>query len=98
VLVNGDAAVYEMRRQPADRPVRRPPRERAFPVVTWTAWTVVGAIAGVLLLLLLGARELARVTVPEARRRRAMRVSLTLSAPLLVVFLLALADRFLTLS
>jgi hypothetical protein len=98
VLVNDDAAVYELRKQPTNWPVRKPPHERVFPVVTWTAWTVVGAVAGILLLLLLAVRELARVTVPTERRRRAMRLSLMAAAPLGVVFLVALADRFLTLS
>jgi O-antigen/teichoic acid export membrane protein len=98
VLVNADAAVYEMRKQPSDWPVRKPQPERVFPVVTWTAWTVVGAVAGIALLLLLAARELARVTVPTEQRRRGMRLSLAAAAPLMVVFLLALVDRFLTLS
>jgi hypothetical protein len=59
---------------------------------------VVGAVAGIALLLLLAARELARVTVPTEQRRRGMRLSLAAAAPLMVVFLLALVDRFLTLS
>jgi O-antigen/teichoic acid export membrane protein len=98
VLVNDDAAIYELRKQPSDWPVRAPQPERVFPVITWTAWTAVGAVAGLALLLLLGARELARVTVPPERRRRGMRLSLAMAAPLLVVFLVALVDRFLTLS
>ncbi|MFE2429951.1 lipopolysaccharide biosynthesis protein [Streptomyces sp. NPDC059373] len=98
VLVNDDAAIYELRKQPSDWPVRVPQPERVFPVITWTAWTVVGAVAGLALLLLLGARELARVTLPLERRRRGMRLSLLAAAPLLVLFLVALVDRFLTLS
>ncbi|MDX6350479.1 MAG: hypothetical protein QOF84_5269, partial [Streptomyces sp.] len=96
VLVNDDAAIYELRKQPTDWPVRVPQPERVFPVITWTAWTAVGAVAGLALLLLLGARELARVTLPLERRRRGMRLSLAVAAPLLVLFLVALVDRFLT--
>ncbi|MFF7215627.1 lipopolysaccharide biosynthesis protein [Streptomyces sp. NPDC008238] len=97
VLRDEDATLYELREQPADWPVPEPRPGRVFPVVTWNAWTAAGVLAGVALLVLLGARELARVTLPEARRRRGMRISLPAAAPLLLVFLAATVERFLTL-
>ncbi|MFE0632460.1 lipopolysaccharide biosynthesis protein [Streptomyces sp. NPDC058864] len=97
VLRDGDATLYELRDQPADWPVPEPRPGRVFPVVTWNAWTAAGVLAGVALLVLLGARELARATVPEARRRRGMRISLAAAVPLLLVFLAATVERFLTL-
>jgi hypothetical protein len=99
VVSNPDATVYEMRVQPVDWPVRKLPTGPTFPAMTWTpGWTVAGVLAGLSLLVLLGARELARVAVPEARRRRAMRVSLVLAVPLMGVFLASLIERFATLS
>lgn len=97
VVSNRDAVVYETRRQPADRPVRGPDTGRVFPVMTWTPRTAAGLVAGAALLVLLGARELARVLVPHRRRRRAMRLTLTLAVPLMVVFVVSVAERFLTL-
>jgi hypothetical protein len=99
VVSNPDATMYEMRRQPADWPVTKLRTGRAFPVMTWTSgWTAAGVFTGLSLLVLLGARELARVTVPEPRRRRAMRVSLALAVPVVVVFAGSLVERFSTLS
>lgn len=95
VLRNEDATLYELREQPTDWPEPRP--GRVFPVVTWNAWTAAGVLAGVALLVLLGARELARATVPEASRRRGMRISLLAAVPLLLVFMAATVVRFLTL-
>ncbi|MEU4094325.1 lipopolysaccharide biosynthesis protein [Streptomyces sp. NPDC026673] len=97
VLRDEDATLYELRRQPADWPVPEPRPGRVFPVVTWNAWTAAGVLAGVALLVLLGARELARATVPEVLRRRGMRISLLVAVPLLLVFLAATVVRFLTL-
>ncbi|MDX3075037.1 lipopolysaccharide biosynthesis protein [Streptomyces sp. MI02-7b] len=98
VVRNEDATVYALREQPAGWAAAQPRPGRVFPVVTWNTWTAAGVLAGVSLLVLLGARELVRVTVPEARRRRGMRWSLVAAAPLLLVFLAATAVRFLTLS
>ncbi|MFJ4986154.1 lipopolysaccharide biosynthesis protein [Streptomyces sp. NPDC088732] len=98
VVRNEDATVYELSEQPAGWEAPEPRPGRVFPVVTWNTWTAAGVLAGVSLLVLLGARELARVTLPEARRRRGMRWSLVAAAPLLLVFLAATAVRFLTLS
>ncbi|MDF3290407.1 lipopolysaccharide biosynthesis protein [Streptomyces silvisoli] len=97
VMSNPDAAVYQLAAPPKGT-VPRPVVGRVGPVVTWTRWTVVGAIAAVLLVVLLGAREVVRVVVPEYRRRRGMKVSFYLALPLLLVFLASLADRFATLS
>ncbi|MET9878069.1 lipopolysaccharide biosynthesis protein [Actinacidiphila glaucinigra] len=97
VLRDEDATLYELREQPTDWAVPEPRPGRVFPVVTWNAWTAAGVLAGVALLVLLGARELARVTVPEVLRRRGMRVSLLAAVPLLLVFLAATVVRFLTL-
>ncbi|MEU6342431.1 lipopolysaccharide biosynthesis protein [Streptomyces sp. NPDC046977] len=98
VVRNEDATVYELSEQPAGWEAPEPRPGRVFPVVTWNTWTAAGVLAGVSLLVLLGARELARVTLPEARRRRGMRWSLVAAAPLLLVFLAATVIRFLTLS
>ncbi len=97
VMSDPDAAVFELTAPPKGA-VPRPVVGRVGPVVTWTRWTVVGAIAAVLLLVLLGAREVVRVVVPEQRGRRGMKVSFWLALPLLVVFLACLVDRFATLS
>jgi O-antigen/teichoic acid export membrane protein len=98
VLRDGDATLYELREQPADWPVEKPRPGRVFPVVTWNGWTAAGVPAGVSLLVLLGARELARAAVPEVMRRRGMRISLLAAVPLVAVFLVATVVRFLTLS
>ncbi|MBY8884607.1 lipopolysaccharide biosynthesis protein [Streptomyces sp. PTM05] len=97
VMSNRDAAVFAMATPPAGA-VPQPAIGGIGPVVTWTPWTVVGAVAGVLLALVLAAREVARVLVPARRRMRAMSVSFRVSLVLLAVFLAALADRFVTLS
>lgn len=97
VMSDADAVVYTTA-APVAGPVPRAVVGRVGPVVTWTGWTVAGAVAAVALLLLLGAREFARVLVDEPRRRRGMRVTFYLALPLLAVFLAALVDRFATLS
>ncbi len=97
VLSDKDAAVYETA-TPVPGAVPRPVLGRVGPVVTWTPWTVGGAIAAVALLMLLAARELVRVLVEPERRRRTMRVTFYLALPLLAVFLFSLVDRFRTLS
>ncbi|GAA1887632.1 lipopolysaccharide biosynthesis protein [Streptantibioticus ferralitis] len=97
VMSNPDAAVYQLADPPAGT-VPRPVVGKVGPVVTWTPWTVVGSIAAALLMVLLGAREVVRVLVPEGRRRRGMKVSFYLALPLLAVFLASLVDRFTTLS
>ena len=97
VLSGKDAALYRTTAAAAG-PVPQPTVGGAGPVVTWTWPTVLGAVAGVALLLLLCGRELARVLVDEERRRAGMRLSFRLALPLLAVFLAALVERFATLS
>ncbi len=96
-LTNRDAVVYRLTIEPPG-PAPQPVVGRVGPVITWTPWTVSGAVAAVLAVVLLAARELGRVLVPRQRRQRWMRLSLTLSVPLLAVVLIALVDRFATLS
>jgi hypothetical protein len=95
VMSDRDATVYQLSSPPTG-PVPRPVTGRNGPVITWTPWTIAGMIAALTLLILLGARELARVLAPQ--RRRGMRLSLTAAAPLLAVVLVSIVDRFVTLS
>ncbi|MFH8341366.1 lipopolysaccharide biosynthesis protein [Streptomyces sp. AM6-12] len=97
VLVNGDATVYALRARPAG-PVPRPHPGPAGPRVTWTSWSVVGALAAVVLMLVLAAREVLRVAVrPGARQLRFLQGSFWFAVPLLAVVLAVLVQRFLTL-
>ncbi|MCQ4083276.1 hypothetical protein NGB36_22385 [Streptomyces sp. RB6PN25] len=96
-MSDADATVYQLSSPPAGR-VPRPVTGEAGPVITWTPWTVAGVIAALALIVLLGARELARVLVAPQRRGRGMRLSLIAAVPLLVVVLISVVDRFVTLS
>ncbi|MFD8818631.1 lipopolysaccharide biosynthesis protein, partial [Streptomyces sp. NPDC059627] len=62
VLVNDDATVYALRKQPAGA-VEKPDPGPIGPRITWTPWSVIGALAAVALILLLTAREVVRVAV-----------------------------------
>ncbi|MEU1403926.1 lipopolysaccharide biosynthesis protein [Streptomyces sp. NPDC005728] len=96
VLVNDDVTVYALRKQPAG-PVAKPNPGPIGPQVTWTPWSVVGALAAVALILLLGAREVVRVAVrPGVRQLRRLQGSFWFSLPLLAVLLASLVQRFLT--
>ncbi|MEU5536660.1 lipopolysaccharide biosynthesis protein [Streptomyces sp. NPDC020362] len=96
VLVNNDVTVYALRKQPAGA-VPRPDPGPIGPQVTWTTWSVVGALAAVALILLLTAREVVRVAVrPGTRQLRWLQGSFWFSLPLLAVLLAALVQRFLT--
>ncbi|WP_317442495.1 lipopolysaccharide biosynthesis protein [Streptomyces collinus] len=96
VLVNGDVTVYAMRERPAGR-VPAPDPGPIGPQVTWTPWSVAGALAAVALILLLTAREVVRVAVrPGVRRLRLLQGSLWFSLPLLALLLASLVQRFLT--
>ncbi|MEU8826340.1 lipopolysaccharide biosynthesis protein [Streptomyces sp. NPDC048636] len=98
VLSNGDASLYELKRQPPGA-VAEPAPGRAGPLITWTPWSVLGALAAVALLVLLAAREVVRVAVePGVRRLRWLRGSFWCALPLLGVVLAALVQRFLTMS
>ncbi|MFF7355535.1 MULTISPECIES: lipopolysaccharide biosynthesis protein [Streptomyces] len=96
VLVNDDVTVFALRRQPAGA-VPKPHPGPIGPQVTWTAWSVVGALAAVVLVLLLAAREVVRVAIrPGVRQLRLMQGSFWFSLPLLAVVLASLVQRFLT--
>nr|WP_238545718.1 MULTISPECIES: lipopolysaccharide biosynthesis protein [Streptomyces] len=98
VLSNDDAALYELTRRPPG-PVPRPAPGPAGPRITWTPWSVLGALAAVALIALLTAREVVRVTVrPSVRRLRWLQGSFWFSLPLLAVLLASLGQRFWTMS
>ncbi|WP_393085224.1 lipopolysaccharide biosynthesis protein [Streptomyces sp. LN704] len=96
VLVNGDATVYALREQPAgDVPKAEP--GPIGPQITWTPWSVVGALAAMALVVMLTAREIIRVAVrPGVRQLRWLQSSFWFSLPLLAVLLASLVQRFLT--
>lgn len=98
VLVNDDAVLYEPAERPAG-PVPRPSPGPAGPLVTWTPWSIAGGLAAVALLVLLGAREFVRVALPPSvARQRWVQGSFWFAMPLLLVFLAALVQRFVTMS
>ncbi|MGP4003766.1 lipopolysaccharide biosynthesis protein [Streptomyces sp. 8N706] len=98
VLSNEDAAVYELRKRPSG-PVAQPAPGPAGPQVTWTPWSVTGALVAVALMLLLAAREVARVAMaPSVRKRAWMQASLWFALPLMVVVAASLVQRFWTMS
>ncbi|GGN51838.1 hypothetical protein GCM10012285_42350 [Streptomyces kronopolitis] len=98
VLSNRHAAVYELARQPAGA-APAPHPGRPGPQVTWTPWSVLGALAGLVLVLVLTAREVLRVAVlPGRRQLHWMQGMFWFSLPLLAVFLASLVQRFLTMS
>ncbi|KOV70205.1 membrane protein [Streptomyces sp. MMG1121] len=95
-LVNDDVTVYALRERPAGA-VPKPDPGPIGPLVTWTPWSVVGALAAVVLILLLAAREVVRVAVrPGVRRLRLLQGAFWFALPLLAVVLGSLAQRFLT--
>ncbi|MFK0142998.1 lipopolysaccharide biosynthesis protein [Streptomyces murinus] len=97
VLVNDDVTVYALRARPPG-PVPEPRPGPVGPRVTWTPWSVVGALSAVLLMLLLAAREVVRVAVrPGVRQLQLLQGSFWFSLPLLAVVLAVLVQRFLTL-
>jgi hypothetical protein len=97
VLVNDDVTVYALRKRPAGA-VPQPHPGPIGPRITWTPWSVVGALAAVVLVLLLAAREVVRVAVrPGVRRLRLLQGTFWFALPLLAVVLASLVQRFLTL-
>ncbi|MEU8471048.1 lipopolysaccharide biosynthesis protein [Streptomyces sp. NPDC029006] len=97
VLAGDDVTVYALRERPAG-PVPEPRPGPAGPRVTWTPWSVAGALAAVVLVLLLAARELVRVAVrPGVRRLRLVQGGFWFALPLLGLVLASLVQRFMTL-
>ncbi|MFH8597586.1 lipopolysaccharide biosynthesis protein [Streptomyces rimosus] len=98
VMSNKDAALYELRQQPPG-PVDEPDPGPVGPRITWTTWSVVGALAAGALIVLLAAREVVRVALPPSvRKLRWLQSSFWFALPLLFVFLVALVQRFVTMS
>ncbi|MFJ9539367.1 lipopolysaccharide biosynthesis protein [Streptomyces sp. NPDC101225] len=96
VYVNADATIYALARQPAGK-VPAPDPGPIGPQITWTPWSVVGALAALALIVLLTAREVVRIAFgPSVRQLRWLQSSYWFSLPLLAVFLASLVQRFLT--
>ncbi|MCX5047085.1 lipopolysaccharide biosynthesis protein [Streptomyces sp. NBC_00474] len=96
VYVNADATVYALKKQ-SEGKVPAPDPGPIGPQITWTPWSVVGALAALALIVLLTAREVVRVaTRPSVRQLRRLQSSFWFSLPLLAVLLAALVQRFLT--
>ncbi|MFE2313445.1 lipopolysaccharide biosynthesis protein [Streptomyces sp. NPDC059441] len=96
VLVNDDVTMYALRKQPAGK-VPEPDPGPIGPQITWTPWSVVGALAAVALIIMLTAREVVRVAArPSVRQLRWLQSSFWFSLPLLAVLLASLVQRFLT--
>ncbi|MFD0606728.1 hypothetical protein [Streptomyces aureus] len=98
VLVNDDVTMYALRKQPSGEVPKAEPGPIG-PQITWTPWSVVGGLAAVALVLLLGAREIVRVAVrPGVRQLRWLQSSFWFSLPLLAVLLASILQRFLTMA
>lgn len=96
VLVNDDVTLYALR----ERPTGAVPKAEPGPIgpqITWTPWSVVGALAALALIVLLSAREAARVAMrPSVRQQRWLQSGFWFALPLLAVLFAALVQRFLT--
>jgi O-antigen/teichoic acid export membrane protein len=98
VYVNSDAVVYALRKQPEGK-VPQPDPGPIGPQITWTPWSVVGALAALALVLMLTAREVVRVAMrPSVRQLRWLQSSFWFSLPLLAVLLASLVQRFTTMA
>lgn len=98
VFTNADASIYTLSGQPDGRAAKPDPGPIG-PKVTWTPWSVVGGLAAVALILLLGAREMVRVAAaPSVRQQRWLQGSFWFSLPLLAVLLASLIQRFVTMA
>lgn len=98
VFVNEDVTLYALRQQPSGK-VPKPDPGPIGPQVTWTPWSVVGALAAVALIVLLTTREVVRVaTRPGVRQLQWLQGSFWFSLPLLAVLLASLIQRFLTMA
>ncbi|MFI6878115.1 lipopolysaccharide biosynthesis protein [Streptomyces sp. NPDC050400] len=96
VYVNDDVTMYQLRKEPAGAVQKADPGPIG-PQITWTPWSVVGALAAVALILLLTAREVVRVAVrPSVRQLRWLQSTFWFSLPLLAVVVASLIQRFIT--
>ncbi|MGY6020758.1 lipopolysaccharide biosynthesis protein [Streptomyces spinosirectus] len=96
VYVNADATIYALKKQPEGK-VPKPDPGPIGPQITWTPWSVVGALAALALIVLLTAREVVRIALrPSVRQLRWLQSSYWFSLPLLAVFLASLVQRFVT--
>ncbi|MFE4410830.1 lipopolysaccharide biosynthesis protein [Streptomyces sp. NPDC056821] len=98
VFANDDATVYALRKETDGKPANADPGPNG-PRVTWTPWSVVGALAAVALILLLAVREVVRVAMaPGVRQQRWLQSSFLFSLPLLMALVASLVERFSTLA
>ncbi|MEV1022677.1 lipopolysaccharide biosynthesis protein [Streptomyces sp. NPDC050264] len=96
VYVNEDVTMYQLREEPAGAVEKAAPGPIG-PQITWTPWSVVGALAAIALIVLLTAREAVRVAVrPSMRQQRWLQSTFWFSLPLLAVVLASLIQRFIT--
>ncbi|WP_406446612.1 lipopolysaccharide biosynthesis protein [Streptomyces sp. NBC_01613] len=96
VYVNSDAMLYTLKKQPEGK-VPKPDPGPIGPQITWTPWSIVGALAALALILMLTAREVVRVAMrPSVRQLRWLQSSFWFSLPLLAVLLASLIQRFVT--
>ncbi|WP_326583866.1 lipopolysaccharide biosynthesis protein [Streptomyces sp. NBC_00481] len=95
VFSNADATIFALRDQTGKAPAPDP--GPIGPQVTWTPWSVVGGLAAIALIVLLGTREVVRVAVrPGVRQLRRLQSSFWFSLPMLALLLASLVQRFLT--
>ncbi|MGC5564249.1 lipopolysaccharide biosynthesis protein [Streptomyces sp. FR-108] len=98
VFVNEDVSLYALRQRPGGKVPGADPGPIG-PQVTWTPWSVVGALAAVALIALLTTREVVRVAVrPSVRQHLWLQSTFWFSLPLLALLLASLIQRFLTMA
>ncbi|MCX5534501.1 lipopolysaccharide biosynthesis protein [Streptomyces sp. NBC_00006] len=96
VYVNADVTMYQLRKEPPG-PVAKAEPGPIGPQITWTPWSLVGALAAAALIVLLTAREVVRVALrPSVRQLQWLQSTFWFSLPLLAVVLASLIQRFIT--
>ncbi|MGW0687937.1 lipopolysaccharide biosynthesis protein [Streptomyces sp. NPDC002754] len=96
VYVNADVTMYQLRKEPPGKVAKAEPGPIG-PQITWTPWSLVGALAAAALIVLLTAREVVRVALrPSIRQLRWLQSTFWFSLPLLAVLLASLIQRFIT--
>ncbi|MFS8203854.1 lipopolysaccharide biosynthesis protein [Streptomyces sp. CWNU-52B] len=97
-FANDDVTIYTLREQPTDKVEKADPGPIG-PQVTWTPWSVIGALSATALIILLTTREAIRVaTHPSVRQLHWLQSTFWFSLPLLTVLLASLIQRFLTMA